>query len=200
MTKPVAKKTRRGNPAGPPKRGRRGHPTVKAQAGFEEWLDELLAKEPDLTHDELLDRMKGTGYSASRSSLNRWVIEQKKRQREMADLLKVAKALSSEDTEDTLALEKATAKLATTRMFQHLLEDAGTDVGEAMLDLVSAFARLQSSSASRERAATVVHGKYKAALRSLQRGFEEQLRNDPHTLKKVLAMLQKVFGEEVAAA
>jgi len=173
----------------------------KAQVGFEGWLDELLAKEPDLTHDQLLDRMKGTGYSASRSALNRWTIDRKKRQREMAELLEVARQLSSDDPDDSLALEKATAQLATTLMFRDIITRAGSGgiVGEADLKLIATFARLQSSSSSRERAATVVHGKYRAALRSLQRGFEEQLKNDPHTLKKVLAMLQKVFGQEAAS-
>src|SRR6266852_1451999 len=112
------KRTRRGNPAGPPKRGRKGHSTIDQQKGFADWLEAQLLDEPRPTYDEMEDRLKKTGFYASRSALARWGLKFEVDRRDMKILLEKARVLANDDDpEDTLRLEKATAKLFATKIF-----------------------------------------------------------------------------------
>lgn len=201
MKKPTRTKARgrRGNPAGPPKRGVRGHSSIDQQAGFADWLEKQLLEEPRPSYSDIAERLKSTGYYASRSALARWGINFELRRREMKILLEKARVLAAEDPETILLLEKAASNLAETRIFDYLLQSAGdgAKIGEETLGVIFAHAKLQSSSASRERAATVAAGKFRAAMRAIQRGLEEKLRAHPDLLKQFIKLVDKAY-EEVA--
>jgi hypothetical protein len=189
VRKTPAKKGR-GNPAGPPTRGVRGHSTIAQQQGFAEWLETQLLEDPRPTYDEIAERLRSTGFYASRSALSRYGLKFSGRIAETKILLDQARALAGEDDpESTLALEKAISKLAATKMFQQLLGE--TPLTEQELLLIATFSRLQSSSSSRERATTAAAGKFKAALRVLERGLVEKLKSDPTQLRQVLTLLRK---------
>jgi hypothetical protein len=187
----------RGNPQGPPERGIRGHSSIDQQPGFAKWLEEQLLEEPKPTYDEVAERLKGTGFYASRSALHRYGLKFEVQRREMKILLDKARVLAQEDPETILVLEKATSNLAMTKLFNFLLANAGDDatLGEETLGAMFAAARLQSSSASRERAAVVANGKFRTAMRAMQRALEEKLRSKPEVLKQVLALLDKAHTE-----
>jgi Arc/MetJ-type ribon-helix-helix transcriptional regulator len=191
----TVKKKGRGNPKGPPKRGRRGHSSIDEQKGFADWLDAQLLAEPRPTYAEIGDSLRSSGFYASRSALARYGLAFETRKREMRLLLEKARVLAAEDPETILVLEKATSNLIETKIFDFLLgrTDAGLD--EKDLGVIFAHARLQSSSASRERAAVVASGKFRSAMRALQRSLEEKLRNKPELALQVVALIEKAYTE-----
>lgn len=185
----------RGNPAGLPKQGRRGHSTIDQQAGFAEWLRAQLLEEPKPTYDDIAARLKSTGFYASRSALHRWGLKFEIRRAEMQILLEQAQVLAQEDPERILQLEKATSNVAMTRLLRYLQDPETEKLDESVLGAMFAAARLQSSSASRERAQTVANGKLRTAKRLMQRSLEEQLRKKPALLRDFLAVMEAAFKE-----
>jgi hypothetical protein len=195
VKQPAKKKPGRGNPAGPPRRGRNGHSTVDQQAGFAAWLREQLLGDPKPTYDDLVERLKSTGFYASRAALHRWGLKFEVRRAEMQILLEKAAVLAQEDPEKILVLEKATSNLAMTRLYEYILTIEEGKLGEEALLVMSTAARLQSSSSSRERAASIASGKFRTAMNALRRALEEKLRTRPDVAKVVLELLEKAHGE-----
>lgn len=190
------KKPGRGNPAGPPKRGRRGHSAVDTQQGFAEWIDQQLLEDPRPTYDEIAEMVKSTGFYASRSALARYGMAFETRKREMKLLLEKARVLAAEDPETILVLEKATSNLIETKIFDYLLSQPHDGkFGEETLGVIFAHSRLQSSSASRERASVVASGKFRSAMRAMLRSLEEKLRTKPELARQVVALIEKSFAE-----
>jgi len=192
--KEKSRKNKRGNPAGPPERGRRGHSTVKRQKGFEKWLENLLAQEPDITYDELALRVAAeTRFKASKSALNRWGLQRDRVLAESRTLLAIASEVSIDDPEQVLTLQKAATQLATLRGFRFLLGRDGPGISEDEIEVHKSIARLTSSSATAERAQAVVHGKYEQAKRAIESALHDLLRADPMLAKRVLANIEKAF-------
>jgi hypothetical protein len=192
--KPTTKRGR-GNPQGPPKRGRRGHPVVDQQPGFSEWLKNQLLEEPKPTYDDIADRLKSTGFYASRSALARWGIKFECRRAEMQILLEQAEVLAQEDPERILQLEKATSNLGMTKLLSYLQDPEKQKLGEDVLGAIFAAARLQSSSASRERAQAIANGKFRTAMNAMRRALENKLLGKPELAKELLQILEKAHAE-----
>jgi Arc/MetJ-type ribon-helix-helix transcriptional regulator len=192
--KPRSKKPR-GNPNGPPVRGRRNRSTIDQQVGFADWLETQLLEVPKPTYEDIEQRLKATGFYASRSALSRWGLKFDVRRREMKILLEKARILASEDPETILVLEKATSNLAETKLFEFLLGHDKDSLDENALSVIFAHSRLQSSSASRERAATVAGGKFRAAMTALKRSLDEKLRSKPEIAKIVVELIDKSYAE-----
>lgn len=194
-TKKPTTKRGKGNPAGPPVRGRRGHSSIDQQKGFTEWLERQLLEEPRPTYEEIVERAKATGYYASRSALWRFGIKFEAMRIEMKRLIDQARVLASEDPEHVLEVEKALSQLATVKMFEQLLAAGDRELGKDELALVFAHSKLQASSAARERTRLAHTRGYKHAARKIRAEMEKLLAKDPALAKKVLATIDRAAKE-----
>lgn len=176
--------------AGPTVRGRRGHLAIDQQAGLRELIDSWLAETPKPSYDEMLERIKGTGFRIARSTLARYGWEFEFRQGELRQLLEKAKMLRSEDPDDVLALEDAISGVLNTKFLEGLLEP-DKKVSKEDLALAFAHARLQSSSAQRERVRLAVTRGVNAAVRLIRAELSELFKSDPKLLAAVLAKLEQ---------
>lgn len=191
--RPAAKR-RRGSPTGPPIRGRRGHRSVDQQAGFREYLKDLLLRRPKLTIDDMLEEIKGSGYYISRSALARFGLEfeiERARLEVVSDMARqYAPAGGS-----ILDVETAIGALASTKILEQLMGYAGKDLDEKAAGLLLLFHRLQTSASSRERAKLAHNRGVKAAVAQIREEMLKILRKDPDTLSKVLRAIESIGKE-----
>lgn len=188
-------KTRK-NAKPPAVRGRRGHSSVDQQAGLARLIDEWLLETPKPTYDEMVGRLKGTRYHLSRSSLARYGMQFEIRKREMRLLLDKARALAAEDPESILDLERAISQLAGTKLFSYLLDNADKGLDEEQRQAIFAHAKLQSSSAARERARLAYRRKFEHWRKRFIEELQEALKADPKALKIVLRAIERTSQED----
>lgn len=181
-------------PSPPHVRGVRGHRAIDQQAGLRELVDGWLLETPRPTYDEILERLKGTGYYISRSSLARYGLEFLVRQREVALLAEKAKALSADAPDSVLEMERAIAALANARIFDYLI-DGKTPIDEATQNIIAVAAKLQSSSSSRERARLAHNRAVQSAAAAIKTQLQAQLKKNPELLRQILRMVDDVASE-----
>jgi hypothetical protein len=183
---------RRGNPDGPPVRGRRGHKTVDQQKGFRAWLEKTLLENPGITYDQLVEELKGSGYYAARSTLAREGLDFEITRAETRILGRKARIIAGDDEDDGLTFERASSRLAVAELLDHQLNK--TTPTEDEFRRYKAIAVLQSSAATALRAMVMKDGKVRAAVSLFVDFLTDQFKNDAHTLKKIHAGVKKAFA------
>lgn len=173
-----------------PVRGTRGHSAIDQQKGLREFIDAMLAETPRPTYDQMQDRLKATGFWISRSALARYGLEFEFQRGELRQLLEKAKLLRSEDPDDILALEDAITGVINTKFLEGLLEK-DKKLSKEDLALAFAHARLQSSSAQRERVRLAVTRGVNSAVRLIRAELSELLKADGELLARVLTKLEQ---------
>lgn len=200
MTKAKAKsrtpKKRRGSPTGPPVRGRRGHSTIDQQKGFAAWLDSQLLEQPKPTYDEIVERLKGTGFYASRAALARYGVEFEIRRREAKLVAERALILASDqDANARLAIETAIGNLAAEKVLTALEETKTIDENtQISIDL---GAKIIKASALREKTKHAINRGIRQAAAMIRAEMEKLLAEDPPLLEKVLAIINRAEQEVV---
>ncbi len=199
--KPAAKKPADKRPAGKP---RRGHPAVELHVGLAQLIDSWLLEIPRPTYDEMIERLRGTGYHVSRSALARYGYKFEIQRRAVRMLVEKAKLLRTSDQDEVLALEEAVSQLLNTRILESLLGEDENGKPKALSDeelsTVVAAAKLQSSSAARERTRLAVTRGVDRALKILRAELEQLLRDDPPLLRRVLAKVEEVRQRQLGGA
>lgn len=104
---------------------------------------------PGVTYDDITRWLKDKGYEISRSAVGRYGKGFSAKLERIAEVEQKAKAIVSE-VGDGLAMEEAAAKVFTEKVLTHLLtiDDLA---GQKFGGLMASFAKLQASSATRER-------------------------------------------------
>jgi hypothetical protein len=188
--KPAVKKPARMKPKGPPVRGKRGQKTVDRQAGFDGYLRGLFLERPKLTLDQMVEKVRGTGYWISRSALARWGMEFEVQRQKARRIIELAKEFAHDDDDVILSLEKASSQLALTKLFDDLLESESVD--DDAIAKMQTIARLQSSGASRERARMQHSRGVRAAQTLIKAQVQALLANRyPKLLDQVLAVIDE---------
>lgn len=187
---PVKKKASKKLP--PPVRGRRGHSSIDQQAGLAELLDKWLLEQPKPTFDDMLERLKATGFWVSRSALARYGLKFEMQRRDMKLLLAKARLLAQDDPESVLDLERAIANLANVKLFENLLDPDANKITEDAREVMKVAARIASSSSSRERARLAYSRGIKAATAIVKAELEQKFKSNPEALRVVLRALEEV--------
>lgn len=187
----TTKKTDRRKNAKPPAvRGVRGRKIVDQQAGFREYLRSLFTERPRLTLDEMLEKIKATGFYISRSTLAREGLDFAMQQEKVRHIVELAAQLATDDDE-LLTLEKATSQLAVTKLFDDLLVHSGK-IDDELLDKFKVIARLQTSAATRERVRLAHNRGVKKAAEQIKRDTQALLKNKYPEIQRAL---MKVIDE-----
>lgn len=105
---------------------------------------------PGVTYDVVVDWLKDKGYSISRSAVGRYGKDFLARIETLKVVEEKARAIVSEVGANALSMEEAAAKIFTQKVLEHLLEIDDLS-GQKFGALMTAFAKLQSSSTQRER-------------------------------------------------
>lgn len=192
--KPPAKKAaKKPRPRKPSVQGKRGDRAIDRQEGLRALIDEWLREVPKPTYNEMLDRLKGTGYYISRSALARYGFEFEIFKQDLRQTLEKAKLLRTEDPDDVLALEDAITHVLNTRFLEGLLgtDETAKPLTKEELQLAFAHAKLQSSSAQRERTRLAVTRGINAAVRLIRAELTELLKSDEKLLSQVLGKLEQ---------
>ncbi|MBI5561307.1 MAG: DUF3486 family protein [Deltaproteobacteria bacterium] len=104
---------------------------------------------PGVTYDDIVGWLKGKGYEISRSAVGRYGKDFLSRLERLKEVEQKARAIVAE-AGDGLPMEEAVSKVFTEKVLSHLLE-LDDLTGQKFGSLMAAFAKLQSSSAQRER-------------------------------------------------
>lgn len=104
---------------------------------------------PGITYDDVVGWLNERGYQISRSAVGRYGKDFMARLENLKVVEEKAKAIVSE-VGDALAMEEAAAKIFTQKVLEHLLQIDDLS-GQKFGSLMAAFAKLQASSATRER-------------------------------------------------
>lgn len=189
--KKKSRKKGRGNPAGPPVRGRRGQSNVDQQAGFREFLKSLLMERPKPTLDQMLARIKGSGFYTSRSSLARFGLEFEI-ERAKRELITEMAQVYSRDGESILDVETAIANLGQTKILAELLDEErqAPNLDKRAVELLELFHKLQTSSSTRERAKLAHNKGVRRAAGEIREEMMRLLKKDPDTLSRVLRAIE----------
>ncbi len=181
----------------PEPRGRRGHKTVDDQPGLRDWLIENYCKvKPRPTLNEVIEKLKGTGFAIGRTAVWEFDIEFRLRQAEKDFLLDLAKQYNETAADgQVLDIETAIATFGSARIFAELLERAGEKLSERDLELLDVFRKLQSSSSTRERTKFAVDRGLKAMAIRFRQEMQALLKKDPETLRKVLRTIEATTEE-----
>lgn len=189
-----AKAKRRGSATGPPVRGRRGHSTIDQQAGFAEWIDRQLLMVPKPTYDQMLERLRSTGFYASRAALARYGFEFEVRRREAKLIADRAVILASDQDANTrLALETAIGNIAAEKVFTAL--ESNTSITESTQESIDLGAKLIKASALREKTKHAINRGIRAAAAMIRAEMQKLLGEDPALLKKILAIIDRAEQE-----
>lgn len=188
------KTTRRPKPVPPERRGRRGHKAVDDDPALREWLTEQLQQRPAPTLNELVEKSRTTGFSIGRTAIFEFRLAFKAEQERKRLMLDLAQEFNdSANDGNVLDVETAVSTLATSRIYQKLLERAELDA-EAM-ELLDLFRKLQSSSSQRERTRFAVERGIRATMIRIRAQMQEILKKDPDTLRRVLAAIDQAANE-----
>lgn|GEM_PF-943661 len=127
----------RNKPAGKPKpvepRGRRGHKAVDEQPGLREWLIERIQRTPRPTLNEILEELKGTGFSIGRTAVWQFRVTWELQLAERDLALREAQEYAALDDEQPLTLERAIATMGNRAIWNdvraRLVESGGSVTG-----------------------------------------------------------------------
>lgn len=185
------KRKGRGDPKGPAKRGIRGHRVVDQYAGLAELIDSMLQKKPRPTYAEMADRLRHSGFNVARSTLARYGYEFEITRRKVRMLAMKAKALAADNPSGILEVERAIAQVANTILLDNLLDPDGNPISDDARETITAAARLQSSSASRERARLLENRGVRKAMLQIKANARERFGKKPELLAAIFAILDE---------
>lgn len=190
----AAKRKKKPGPIPPEKRGRRGKKAVDETPALRKWLEEALQRRPVPTLDELVEEAKSTGYSIGRTAVWEFRVAfeaEQARKKLVLDLADQYNRTSSDGR--VLDIETAIATLASSRIFQQLLDKGQIDA-EAR-ELLELFRKLQSSSSQRERTRMYVERGIRATTLRIRAQMQKLLKKDPDTLRRVLEAVDNAAAE-----
>jgi hypothetical protein len=188
------RKNARRKPRLPEPRGRRGHRAVDEDPKLRAWLTEALQRRPAPTLDELVEEAKSTGFAIGRSAIWGFRVAFTAEQERKRLMLELAQEYNNASVEgNVLDVETAVSTLATSRIYQRLLEKADLDADA--LELLDVFRKLQSSSSQRERTRFAVERGIRATTIRIRAQMQEILKKDPDTLRRVLAAIDQAATE-----
>jgi hypothetical protein len=181
----------------PSPRGRRGHKAVNEQPGLREWLTQNYCKaKPKPTLKQLMEKLKGTGFSIGRTAAWEFDVEFQLRQIEKDHVLALAKAYNESGSDgQVLDIETAIATFGSAKIFQELLEAAGDKLTPRSLELLETFRGLQSSSSQRERTKFAVDRGVRRTAARIKREVQELLQKRPEELKALLKAIDQAAAE-----
>lgn len=192
----IKKRTRK--PAHLPEpRGRRGHKAIDEQPDLRKWLIENYCKAtPKPTLKDLMEKLKGTGFSIGRTAVWAFDVEFQVRQAEKDFLLDLAKKYNETAADgEVLDIETAIATFGATKIFSELLMAAGGKLGDRELELLDVFRKLQSSSSMRERTKFAIDRGARRTAARIKRETQELLQKHPELLKAMLKVIDQAAAE-----
>jgi len=127
-------------------------------------------------YEDISDYLKGKGHDISRSSIGRYGKEFLNEYRKLLIIEDKSKILVSEAGGDGMVLEEAVAKkMAATLM--ELLLDEGVDISKTPR-IISDFAKLQSSSAHRERTKMDIKKKVDKVVKDVEKNAQQMTKEE----------------------
>ncbi|MFH2012505.1 MAG: phage protein Gp27 family protein [Pseudomonadota bacterium] len=148
------------------------HTKIRRHSKVEDELPPEIRKEVNRLliegeiYEDISDYLKGQGHDISRSSIGRYGKDFLNEYRKLLIIEDKSKILVSEVGGDGMVLEEAVAKKMAATLLELLLEE-GIDIKETPR-IISDFAKLQSSSTSRERAKMEFKKKAETACKNIK--------------------------------
>ena len=191
---PAKKKRGKKSPVRLPEpRGRRGHKAVDEDPKLRAWLKAALQRRPAPTLEDLVEEARSTGFSIGRTAIweFRVAFEAECARKEL--VFDLAERFNSGKDGSVLEIETAIATMASSRIYQQLLDKSTID-SEAR-ELLELFRKLQSSSSQRERTRMYVDRGIRATTQKIRAEMQALLRKDPDTLRRVLSVIDQAAAE-----
>lgn len=133
-------------------KNRRKHSKIAALPGAINKEVNRLLTTPGWTYEKIAEHLKQLGHPVGKSSVGRYGQDFLARLQMLREVKEKAKAILEESGGNGLEMEEAASQIALQRTMEFLLEVDPDDLkGESVNKMIAALARLQQSSAIRER-------------------------------------------------
>lgn len=133
-------------------KNRRKHSKIAALPGAINKEVNRLLTTPGWTYEKIAEHLKQLGHPVGKSSVGRYGQDFLARLQMLREVKEKAKAILEESGGNGLEMEEAASQIALQRTMEFLLEVDSEDLkGESVNKMIAALARLQQSSAIRER-------------------------------------------------
>ena len=140
------------------------------------------------TYDDIAEAVRGLGHSVSRSGIHRYGRQYLAKLERVKMVNDQAKAIVSE-VGSGLDMEEATSKLITQMVMEMLMKMDELPETKNITGVLSAFAKLQSSSVLRERLKKEIRTRADKAVEKIEKVMSASL--DPETLRVIR---EEVYG------
>jgi hypothetical protein len=190
--KPRVKKKEpaRGNPGGPPVRGRKGHATIDDSAELRKIVTDLFYAQPTWSIEQKLGWIheQHTEFrTLSWSALQRWYDKFEREIIEQDTMLSLARALRANIEQDGLMLTSVAGELAQATVFKSLL--SGDELSKDDQVKINLQSRLNSSAASRERARRSVEKDIRRGAERMKEDLRKELKHHPDLAEKLAKII-----------
>jgi len=191
----------RGNPAGPPLRGRKGHNAIDDSPDLRKVVTDLFFSHPDWTLAEKIEwihEQHPEFQHLSWSALQRWYDKFEKHIVEQDTMLSLARALKANIEEDGLMLTSVAGELAQAKVFESFM--SGDKLSKDDLLKIDVQSRLNSSAASRERARRSVEKDIRRGAMRVKDDLRKALKGHPELAEKLAKIVDGRTDEIVQEA
>ncbi|HSY51157.1 MAG TPA: phage protein Gp27 family protein [Thermoanaerobaculia bacterium] len=191
----------RGNPGGPPKRGRPHHGTVDSSPDLRAIVKELYYAHPEWSIEQKLSWIHDSHpefRTLSWSALQRWYDKFERHIVEQDTMLSLARALKASTEEDGLMLTSIVGELAQTKVYESFLSEEPLTKDDQVKIMMQS--RLNSSAASRERARRSVEKDIRRGAQRVKDDLRKILKGHPDLAERLAKIVDARTNEIVEEA